>query len=301
MSSPIDLCTTSDVRSYLEIVSGLPANSSQTNEVATSIALPITAGNNVVVTPDSMANIFVGMLIGVGAGANLELVSVSAVTGTTFTASFAKSHPAVTPVLDYTNVVIGKLITSASNYWLWATGKGGGGGTPAVSPFVQVVEFDEWYDGNGNSRLFLKQAPIVSVSLLQVSGVTVPLSTDYNVPGYVIDVSGKCLAIRQCGPGRGYSSGQYGFGSRGGWGGGYCFANGVQNIHTQYSSGYSGVPPDVADACTEMVALNFQRRRYLDQLQNTQAQAVGSISYSKLEVTPHIRSVMDNYSRTAFA
>lgn len=299
MPSPIDLCTTSDVRSYMEVVSGLPANSSQTNEVSTTIAVPISSGNSVTVTPLSMANIFVGMILGVDVGANLELVSVSAVTSSTFTASFAKSHAAATPipVSDYTNIAIGKLITSASNYWLWATGKGGGGGTPTVSPFVQVVAFDEWYDGNGNSRLFLKQTPIVSVTLLQVSGITIPVSTDYNIAGYVIDDSGKCLSIRDCG---GYvARGQFGYGSRGN--GGYRFANGVQNIHIQYTSGFNGVLPDVADACTEMVVLNFQRRRYLDQLQNAQAQAVGTISYSKLEVTPHIRSVMDNYSRTALA
>jgi hypothetical protein len=61
--------------------------------VNTTIALAVTAGAGVVVTPASMANIIVGSQLtcdNAGGGAS-EVVTVTAVTGTTFTATFASN------------------------------------------------------------------------------------------------------------------------------------------------------------------------------------------------------------------
>ena len=298
MASAIDLCTVGDVRAFLAMVSGQPGNSNQTSEVSTSISTPFSAGSGVVVSPVTMANIVAGSVLVVDVGTSQEVVAVTAVSGSTFTATFTKTHSATpVPVIDLTDQVIGKLITSASNYWLWATGKGGGGQVPTASPFVAPQPYNEWYNGNGNLQLFLKQTPITTVTLLQINGVTVPASAGWSNPGYVIDGEGKSLLIRSNGvSGRG----GYGFGSVG-RGCGYGFSNGVQNINVQYSAGFNGVPPDVLDGCTEMVAVNFQRRRYLDQDQNAAPQTIGTITYSKLEVPKRVASIMDNYSRTAFA
>ncbi len=63
--------------------------------VATTAAAngAITAGTGVVVTPDSMANIQLNMRLRVSGGTGTaEVVTVSAVTATTFTATFANNH-----------------------------------------------------------------------------------------------------------------------------------------------------------------------------------------------------------------
>ncbi len=90
-----------------------------------------------------------------------------------------------------------------------------------------------------------------------------------------------------------------GVGLIGGRVGGSRFSQGVLNISVEYTAGYAGVPPDVSDACTEMVSITFNRRRYLDQVQVSQANSQGTISYSKLETSLRVQSIMDNYSRLA--
>ncbi len=294
MPSNIDLCTIADVRSFLSMVSGQQQNSAQAAEVSTTIALAITAGAGVVVAPLTMANIFVGSVLAIDTGSNRELVAVTATSSTTFTASFAKSHSAATPipVVDQTDLIIGNMITSAGLYWIWETGRGDWTGSSMVSPFNQLVAYDQWYSGNGNPQLFLKRTPVASVQLLEVNGVTIQPSVSWSDGGYVIDDDGKSLVIR--------SGGGYRLGRRTAWGGG-CFANGIKNIHVQYMAGYPSTPPDVIDACTEMVALNFQRRKYLDQVSDASPSTIGTITYSKAELSPRIVSIMDNYSRTALA
>lgn len=58
---------------------------------ATSVTVSISTGVQVV-TPASMTGIYVGTLLDVDIGQNRERVAVTAVTGSTFTSTFAKSH-----------------------------------------------------------------------------------------------------------------------------------------------------------------------------------------------------------------
>ena len=57
----------------------------------TTIAASISTGSQTV-TPASMTGIVAGYLLGIDSGANAENVTVDSITGTTFTATFAKSH-----------------------------------------------------------------------------------------------------------------------------------------------------------------------------------------------------------------
>lgn len=56
------------------------------------IPLAVAATGSQIVTPGSMFGIFVGTRLQVDAGANQEIVTVSAVTDATFTAAFSKTH-----------------------------------------------------------------------------------------------------------------------------------------------------------------------------------------------------------------
>ena len=68
-----------------------------TNTINTTLGTNVSPGV-ATVTPGAMTNITVGALINVGSGSNMEFVYVTAVTGTTFTATFEKSHLSTDPV-----------------------------------------------------------------------------------------------------------------------------------------------------------------------------------------------------------
>jgi hypothetical protein len=136
------------------------------------------------------------------------------------------------------NAVIQSAITSISLDWLRRTGRGPRNFQVATqSPFNQPVQYTETYDGNGNSRMFLRNAPIVSVSSLTAFGKTVPQSTSPASAGWVIDDTAKSISLISPFAGRGY----------GGYGRWPAFQIGVlpqfpigtQNIQITYTAGFN--------------------------------------------------------------
>lgn len=303
MSSPLDLCDVYSVRTWLALTSGLGANSAQTSIVSTTASAPITPGTNITITPGTMANITTGMVLGIGNPVT-EYVAVLSNTSTTFNATFALSHPESNPAItDQTDNLIGRLITAASVYFLRKTGfTNPDGSLPTNSIFNTQIAFNEWYDGNGNDRLFLRNRPIVSVSSLQVNGIAVPASTGYTVPGYVIDQNGRSLAMRS---GSGWGLGSWPIGSgayyQRNFGPIYYFAPGTQNINVQYTAGFASVPQDVNDAIIQMVGYTFKSKGWIGQQSVTQADNVGTIQYAKWYVPPMVDDVINLYRRTAIA
>jgi hypothetical protein len=210
------------------------------------------------------------------------------------------------------NNVINDCITAASSYWLWALGLTQQNGEPwstdpeddPCSPLNSVVTTSETYDGPGSARLFLRIRPIVSVASLTVDGISIPASTAVTVPGYVIDGSGKSLAIRSGsgGPGIGGGALTVGFAflrnrQRSSW----FFAEGIQNVAVTYSAGYEETPPDIEMAVRQMVSVNYKRRQWIDQRTQMMAQGAGSIQFRDWELPPEVRSVMEHYKRRAIS
>lgn len=177
---------------------------------------------------------------------------------------------------DDEKLQVQRCITSASNYWLWKTGKKAVDG---VSPFVMPVEIDEWYDGPGGQRLFVRNTPLVSISVLQINGVSVTASTAFGVNGWLIDSSKKSITLRG--------------GQR------FTYTGQGANVRLVSMSGFEQTPPDVVDKATVMVAVNYKRRQWIDQSSQAMAMGAGTISFRDWELPPDVCSVMDNYSRTA--
>lgn len=99
------------------------------------------------------------------------------------------------PAAELRNIAL--LITSASEYFLWRTGRGPQSGVfPAASPFVSPQSYSDVYDGTGTPRLPLRNWPIQSVSSVQIGVVTIPQSTGPAAPGWYIDATLKYLNIR---------------------------------------------------------------------------------------------------------
>jgi hypothetical protein len=139
------------------------------------------------------------------------------------------------------------------------------------------------------------------VSSLSVNGVAIPASSGINNPGFVIDGSGKSIAIRAGfgSPATGRLTVGFSF-LRGGCRG-WSFGEGLQNVQVVYSAGYAATPFDIEFACRQMVAVNYKRRQWIDQGSQMMANGAGSVSYRSWELPPEVRSVMEQYRRRAIA
>ena len=138
-------------------------------------------------------------------------------------------------------------LTAASIYFLRATGRGPRNWQNATSnPFNQPTTYREVYDGMSGQKLFLRNFPINSVSSLTVNGVAVPASAGPGLPGYVIDDTGRALAIVGGGGGASPDSfwyvGRYGNGYTSGYGAGRtlcAFGGGPQSVNVTYVAGFA--------------------------------------------------------------
>ncbi len=187
-------------------------------------------------------------------------------------------------------------ITAASLYWLWYTGRDTIADT-VVSPFVAPVAYNENYDGSGSNRMFLRNVPIQSVQSLTVNTRTIPQSTAFGQAGWLIDSSQKSLVIRGGGgASQSFTSDVLFIGFVGNF-----FAKGLQNVNVQYTAGFNGVPVDIQLAATQMIAVNYKRKDWIDQASRAMAGGAGTTSYRAWEMPQEVRSVMNNYKRYALA
>ncbi len=187
---------------------------------------------------------------------------------------------------DSTDALIQSFVTAASVYVLNRCGR---------DTLNSVETFNERYDGSGSRRQFLRNSPINAVSSLKIvvggAAVSVPQSPDAIQAGFVIDQGGKSLVLI------GVPLGTW-IGSGFSWPGLYSFPLGVQNVLVTYSAGYSAVPPDVQVAATQLAAINYKRRGWLDQKSQSLPQG-GNISYRDWEIPPEVERCVHNYTRRA--
>jgi hypothetical protein len=190
-------------------------------------------------------------------------------------------------------------ITAFSAYVLRVTGRGpSDGSNPTFSPFVEPVNYNEFYDGSGSRRQFVRNWPITAVSLVQVGLIQIPASGGIGQAGYVIDGNGKSLSMRD-GSGGGIS-GQpltVGFFTRPGRY--YGFSEGIQNVNIQYTAGFSEVPFDLEMVARKTVGLNYKRKDWIGQKSRAMAQGAGTISYNDWEMDKQDVRTLEYYQRRA--
>lgn len=138
-------------------------------------------------------------------------------------------------------------LTAASIYFLRMTGRGPRNWQNATqNPFNQPVPYVETYDGISGQKLFLRNAPIVSVSSLIIGGYTVPQSTGPAATGWAIDDQGRAIVMRGGGasPQTFQYVGRFGNGVTAGAGVGNWrpFGGGPQQIQVSYTAGFTTNP-----------------------------------------------------------
>jgi hypothetical protein len=74
-------------------------------------------------------------------------------------------------------------------------------------------------------------------------------------------------------------------------------ADANQPVLLSYSS--AGTPADVRLAATQMVAVNYKRRQWIDQASQSMASGAGTVSFRSWELPPEVVGVMNAYTRRA--
>jgi len=182
-------------------------------------------------------------------------------------------------------------VTGFSKYVLRYTGQ---------ASLNSILSHDEFYDGNGNNKLYLRNYPILSLNTVKIYGTVIPISTQPTAWGVYIGQSGKYIGLR-------------------GWLGNFtafpypmppmyvgsnrnpAFLRGAANVEVDYTAGYADTPPDLEYAVRCIVAINYKRKGWQDQAARTVTGGGTSNTtrYQAWEWPPEYACIIEQYKRMA--
>jgi hypothetical protein len=149
----------------------------------------------------------------------------------------------------------------------------------AASQFVQTwlqrqiapSDWQEVRDGSGGQRLAFANFPVTAVLSLTIDGLAIPPAPAGGgfTAGYVFTPTE--LALR-----------------------GYVFTRRAQNVIVTYTAGYAQTPPDVAQACIELVCQRYRERTHIGEA----ARAVGGgeiVTYSAADMSADVKLLLAQY------
>ncbi len=163
--------------------------------------------------------------------------------------------------------LLSRLITAASQYiQTWLNRK------IAQSDYLEVR------DGTGGQRLQFGCFPVSVVQSLTIDGIPIPPApppapSSGLTAGYVFTPTQ--LAVR-----------------------GYYFTRRAQNIVVTYTAGYAATPPEIAQACIELVAMRYRERTRIGEM----SKSVGSgetVTYTQRDMSLPITTLLQQYRLVA--
>jgi Phage gp6-like head-tail connector protein len=134
---------------------------------------------------------------------------------------------------------------------------------------IALADYLEVRDGTGGQRLQFACFPVTAVLSLSIDDQAVPPATSVSTVGYIF--SPTQLAVR-----------------------GYMFKCGIQNVAIVYTAGYSTVPPEIAQACIELVALRYRERTRAGEVSKSLGGAE-TVSYSQKDLSDGIKTLLQQY------
>lgn len=154
----------------------------------------------------------------------------------------------------------------------------------AASQFIQMrlgrriapADYIEVRDGTGGQRLQFGMFPVSAVLSLSIDDRPIPPAPDTTTTGY--SFTPTQLIVR-----------------------GTCFTGRKQNVIVSYTAGYPVVPPDIAQACIELVALRYRERTRIGEVSKHLGGEAGgqTVSYLQKDVTAAIAAVLEQYRMVA--
>jgi hypothetical protein len=160
---------------------------------------------------------------------------------------------------------LSRLITAASRFiesWL---------GRPVLS-----ADWLEVRDGTGGRVMAFANLPVTAMLSLSIDGLAIPPA-----PG---DGTGF---------GAGYSFTPTELALRG-----YVFTRRKQNVIVTYTAGYTSVPPDIGQACIELVCQRYRERTHIGEV----SRSLGgneTVRYSQQDMSDSVRTLLAQYRAVA--
>jgi hypothetical protein len=162
------------------------------------------------------------------------------------------------------DALLARLVTAASQFiqaWL--------GRRIAVSDWLEIR------DGGGGQRLAFANFPVLAVLSLTIDGLAIPPAPADGrfAAGYVF--SPTELVLR-----------------------GYVFTRRAQNVVVSYTAGYEATPPELAQACIELVCQRYRERSRIGEV----SKALGNgetVSFSQKDMSDDIRTALSPYRAVA--
>lgn len=137
------------------------------------------------------------------------------------------------------------------------------------------ASYTEIYQGNGQDFMPLRQAPVTAVSSVQWSGTTLAAGDPLALTsGYYVDPDQRTLRLI-----------------------GYRFP-GRLPLQIAYTAGYASAPPDVAQACVELVGSAFRRQGRIDEVSKN----IGGgqvVAFSVKDMNDTVRAILAPYRQLA--
>lgn len=153
----------------------------------------------------------------------------------------------------------------------------------AASQFIQTWlnrqiapgDWQEVRDGSGGQRLVFANFPVTAVLSLSIDGLEItpaPSDGGYGA-GYVF--SPTELALR-----------------------GYVFTRRAQNVIVSYTAGYASTPPDIAQACIELVCQRYRERTRIGEVSRA---LVGreTVGFSQADMSDDVKLLLSQYRAQA--
>lgn len=156
------------------------------------------------------------------------------------------------------DALLTRLVTAASEYiqtWL--------------NRSIALADYLEIRDGTGGEALQFACFPVVEVRSLTIEGQMIPLAATSRDAGYAF--SPTQLFVR-----------------------GYSFTRGIQNVAVSYTAGYRSIPPDIAQACIELVALRYRERSRIGEVSKSLGGAE-TVTYAQKDLSDGIKTLLQQY------
>lgn len=157
------------------------------------------------------------------------------------------------------DTLLNRLITSASGFvetWL--------------NRVFESKQYDEVRDGTGGCAMMFADYPVTAVSSVVVDGLPIPAAPDAVSPGYRFTDTRIVLT-------------------------GYRFSKGLGNVQLSYTAGYVATPPEVEQACIEMIALRYKER---DRIGHQSKSLAGeTVTFFIKDMPDSVRTVLNNYRK----
>ncbi len=168
------------------------------------------------------------------------------------------------PFPDTDDALLTRLITAASQFiqsWL--------------NRQIAQGDWQEVRDGGGGQRLAFANFPVTAMLSLSIDGLQIPPAPSDGGFGAGYVFTPTELALR-----------------------GYVFTRRAQNVILTYTAGYATTPPDIAQACIELVSQRYAERTRIGEISGS-VSGSETVSYSQKDMSDDVKTLLSQYRTVA--